>query len=114
PRDAAWALYLLSGKKITSAKRKIASTGELREWIAQETGMPSWLIESSYDHVGDFAETLALLLDDPADSRTDVSLADWIEDRLLPVANKDSDIRRETVVAAWRSLPFGQRLLFNK
>lgn len=114
PRDAAWALYLLSGKKITSAKRKIASTGELREWIAQETGMPSWLIESSYDHVGDFAETLALLLDDPADSRADVSLADWIEDRLLPVANKDSDIRRETVVAAWRSLPFGQRLLFNK
>src|SRR5690606_4926755 len=26
----------------------------------------------------------------------------------------DSDTRRETVVAAWRSLPFGQRLLFNK
>src|SRR5690606_7125732 len=64
PRDAAWALYLLSGGKVTSAKRKIANTAELREWIREETGMPAWLIESSYHHVGDFAETLALLLDD--------------------------------------------------
>jgi DNA ligase-1 len=115
PRDAAWALYLLSGGKVTSAKRKIANTAELREWIRQETGMPAWLVESSYDHVGDFAETLALLLDDAPDHSTeDIPLADWIENRLLSVANTDVAARREVVVAAWRSLPFEQRLVFNK
>lgn len=114
PRDAAWALYLLSGGKVTSAKRKIAGTAELREWIRQETGMPAWLIESSYDHVGDFAETLALLLDDAPGSTDDIPLADWIEHRLLSVANAEVAARQEIILAAWRSLPFEQRLVFNK
>src|SRR5690606_24132152 len=33
PRDAAWALWLLSGGKIGGARAKIAATGELRMWI---------------------------------------------------------------------------------
>lgn len=114
PRDAAWALYLLSGGKITSAKRKIATTAELRAWIAEEAAMPDWLVQASYDQVGDLAETLALLLDDPPEESPDVALADWIEERLLPVANLDPQTRHDVVAGAWRSLPFDQRLLFNK
>src|SRR5690554_6615577 len=77
PRDAAWALYLLSGGKITSAKRKIATTAELRAWIAEAAAMPDWLVQASYDQVGDLAETLALLLDDPPEESADIALADW-------------------------------------
>lgn len=114
PRDAAWALYLLSGGKITSAKRKIATTSELREWIASAAGMSDWLVQESYDHVGDLAETLALLLPDPANTMADISLADWIELRLLPVANGAGPDRRDAVLEAWCGLPLDQRLLFNK
>ncbi|MCD9005063.1 cisplatin damage response ATP-dependent DNA ligase [Luteimonas sp. XNQY3] len=114
PRDAAWALYLLSGGKVASARRKIANTRELREWIAVESGTPDWLVDDSYDQVGDLGETLALLLDDPVESSPDVALADWIEARLLPVANRDAGIRRAVVVEAWRTLRFDERLLFNK
>ncbi|RTZ44731.1 ATP-dependent DNA ligase [Candidimonas sp. SYP-B2681] len=114
PRDAAWALYLLSGGKITSAKRKIATTSELREWIAATTGMTDWLVQESYYHVGDLAETLALLMPDPAAPMADIPLADWIENRLLPVANAAPSVRRETIVQAWTGLPLEQRLLFNK
>ncbi len=115
PRDAAWALSLLAGGKITGPRRRIAATGELREWIAQESGLPDWLVADSYDQVGDLAETLALLLDDPPGERAaDVALADWIEARLLPVANRDVEVRRAVVVDAWRTLRFDERLLFNK
>jgi ATP-dependent DNA ligase len=114
PRDAAWALHLLSGGKITSAKRKIANTRELREWIAAESQTPDWLVDDSYDQVGDLAETLTLLLDDPETPAQDLPLADWIESRLLPVANKEAEVRRAVVVDAWHSLPFDERLLFNK
>ena len=65
PRDAAWALWLLAGGKIGGARAKIASTGELRAWIAEETDTPEWLVEACHHQVGDLAETLALLLDDP-------------------------------------------------
>ncbi len=114
PRDAAWALHLLSGGKITSAKRKIATTRELRDWIAEVAGLPDWLVEDSYEQVGDLAETLALLLDDPAEPAPELALADWIEGRLLPVANQDVSLRRGIVTDAWRTLRFDQRLLFNK
>ncbi|MCD9029858.1 cisplatin damage response ATP-dependent DNA ligase [Luteimonas sp. BDR2-5] len=114
PRDAAWALYLLSGGKVAGARRKIATTRELREWIGEVSATPDWLVDDSYDQVGDLAETLALLLDDPADAGEDLALADWIEGRLLPVANRDVEARRAVVVDAWRTLRFDERLLFNK
>ncbi|HST44374.1 MAG TPA: ATP-dependent DNA ligase, partial [Luteimonas sp.] len=114
PRDAAWALALLSGGKITGPRKRIANTCELREWIGQESGLPDWLVDDSYDQVGDLGETLALLVDDPPEASEDVALADWIEQRLLPVANQDVEVRRAVVVGAWRTLRYDERLLFNK
>jgi len=126
PRDAVWALFLLSGGKITGAKRKIASTTELRSWISEASELPDWLVSASYDQVGDLAETLALLISDKtlsfsteddqrSKSRTDNrSLSDWIENHLLPVANQPEALRKAVIVSAWFHLPYEQRLLFNK
>ena len=86
--DAAWALYLLSGGKVGGARRKIAASSELRAWIAEESGLPPWLVEDSYAQVGDLAETLTLLLDDPPHPSPDRPLAEWIEQHLLAVANQ--------------------------
>jgi len=107
--DAAWALWLLAGGKLA----KIANTTELRAWIVAESGLADWLVDECHAHVGDLAETLALLLDDPAEAE-DVPLSTWIEQRLLPVAGTEPERRREAVVAGWRALDFDQRLLFNK
>lgn len=114
PRDAAWALYLLAGGKISSARRTIARTGELRAWVADVSDTPAWLVDASYAQVGDLAETLALLMPDPARPAPERGLADWIEEVLLPVANQDESRRRAVVVDAWQGLPFDERLVFNK
>lgn len=113
-RDASWALFLLTGGKVGGAKARIANTRELREWIAEASETPLWLVEESYDQVGDLAETLALLLDDPATRPEDTGLAEWIELRLRPIANRDEAQRKAVVMHAWRSLPFAERLVFNK
>ena len=77
-----WALFLLSGRKLA----RIAQSGELRAWIAQESGLAPWLVDESYAHVGDLAETLTLLLDDPAPrDRVDAPLRHWVENLLLPL-----------------------------
>lgn len=112
--DAAWALWLLSGGKLAASRARIANSRELRAWIVAESGQPEWLVEDCYDHVGDLAETLALLLDDPATEGDDRPLHVWIERDLLPLAGADEALRREAVVRAWRTLGFDQRLLFNK
>jgi DNA ligase-1 len=69
PRDAVWALFFLTGRRI---KRAI-NTRLLREWLSAETGLPLWIIDESYDAVGDLAETLALLL--PVDAAEGVDQA---------------------------------------
>jgi DNA ligase 1 len=113
PADAAWALWLLAGGKIGGAKARIAGSTELRDWIAQASALPAWLVDECYDHVGDLAETLTLLLDDPPAS-DDTPLHVWIEQRLLGVAGADAQTRRELICGAWTSLDSGQRFVFNK
>lgn len=111
PDDAAWALYFLVGRKLA----KIVSSGELRDWIVQTTGLPLWLVEDSYAHVGDLAETLSLLVDDPAPEHVDHrSLRAWVEDYLIPLRNAPAEDRAAAIRHAWVSLPQTERLLFNK
>src|SRR3954466_14206067 len=58
PRDAAWALFFLTGHKI---KRAI-NTRLLGQWVKEQTGFADWLLAECYESVGYFAETMALLL----------------------------------------------------
>ena len=113
-QDAVWALYLLSGGKISHARQKIASSTEMRAWVADVSGVAPWLVEECYEQVGDLAETLALLVPGDKTSEEDRSLAEWIETVLIPIANREVSERGEVIMAAWRTLSFDERLVFNK
>lgn len=108
--DAAWAIWLLAGNRV----RQVAGARELREWLSEASGLPAWLVEDSYDQVGDFAETATLLLDDPVLPADDVPLHVWIEQRLLPLIKREPELRKAAVMQAWRALCFDERLAFNK
>jgi DNA ligase 1 len=141
PADAAWALFFLTGRRL---KRHLP-TRLMHEWTLEATGLPAWLVEESYGAVGDFAETIALLLDGrirplsaeeldraarnendgrlpfdepeaaPIDvSVEDLSLATWIEERILPLRDMDDAGKRRHVVSWWSRLPRSQVFLLNK
>lgn len=112
--DLAWALLLLSGGKIGGARRKLATTGELREWVSEVSGNPAWLVEESYHQVGDLAETLTLLLPPRSRLAPDQGLHAWITQVLWPVANAEVEVRRAAIVQAWDGLEDAERLVFNK
>jgi DNA ligase-1 len=108
--DAAWAAYFLSGRRL----KRIVGPATLREWLIAETGMPEWLLDETYAEVGDLAETIALLIDAPAnDAPETLSLADWIE-RLLSLPGMTSEQQRKTVAQWWKSVAAGERFLLNK
>jgi hypothetical protein len=79
PRDAAWAVYFLAGGK----PRQVVKTGSLASWPAM-AGIEYWLFDECYQAVGDLAETIALVLP-RGDEPSDVGLAEWVEQRLLPL-----------------------------
>src|SRR3954454_18192674 len=77
--DAAWAVYFLSGGK----PRQVVPASQLAILACEVAGIPGWLFDESYQAVGDLGETIALIL--PLRGETsDVGLAVWIEERLLP------------------------------
>ncbi|WP_129644439.1 ATP-dependent DNA ligase [Peristeroidobacter agariperforans] len=113
PADAAWATYILSGRRL----KRFIGPALLKRWLIDEAGLPEWLIDESYASVGDLAETIALLTAGTAHSEAsadDTPLADWIEDRLLPLRDADDDIRRQSIAGWWRELPYRQCFLLNK
>ena len=97
PADAAWATFFLTGRRL---KRLVVSTA-LWEWTQQVTGFPDWLLRECYSAAGDFAEVIALALDNAAADtpEPDLSLADWVEQRLLPLHATDLAGQRDLFVA---------------
>ena len=110
PADAAWGLYFLTGERL---KRLIAPT-QLRAWISDATGLSPTVIEECYAHVGDLAETLALLLD-RADRPAPIErgLAEWVA-WLMALRDRPPDEQRAALIEVWAGLPLDECFLFNK
>ncbi len=108
--DSAWALHLLAGNR----PRRVVSAPRLRAWAAEASGVPLWLLEECYHQVGDLAETLALLIERDGSMGDEITLAETIERRLLPLRAMPEGEQRETLIATWRSFDTLERFVWNK
>jgi DNA ligase-1 len=109
PADAAWAAAFLIGRR----PKRLLESRKLAQWAIEESGIPDWLFGECYQAVGDFAETIALLLP-PAQLSSAQPLHYWIEERLLPLRDADDAAKRASLVAAWREMDERQRFAWNK
>ena len=109
PADAAWAVYFLSGGK----PRQVVKTAALRALASRAAGIEDWLFEECYQAVGDLAETIAYIL--PLDfEASDVGLAVWMEERLLPLRGLSEDDIAQRIKSYWRELDSRGRFLLIK
>ena len=111
--DAAAAVGVLCGAR----QLRVVSTRQLRQWVAEETGLPDWLVEDSYAHVGDLAETLALLLPEPdpaAVALPSPGLAETLATTIHGLRGASDDRKREVVTATWRRLAPRERIVWHK
>ena len=112
PADGAWAVYFLSGRRL----KRLIGPMQLRQWLAEASDLPAWLVEETHEHVGDLAETVALLLEgpvtaEPADER---GLATWLDEEILVLRDLDDATRRERVIRAWQQLDEAGRFVHGK
>jgi DNA ligase-1 len=114
PADAACAVGVLCGAR----QLRAVSTTLLRQWAAEETGLPAWLVEDSYAHVGDLAETLALLLPDGQQAADSAGprpgLAATVTDTIHAIRDATEARKREVVTATWRRLASQERIVWHK
>ena len=109
PADAAWALYFLAGGK----PRQTLPTALLRAEATAAAGISDWLFEACYQAAGDLAETIALVLPPPR-GHSDLGLAAWLVDRLLPLRGAAPAVQAQALRGWWDELPTAQRFLLGK
>ena len=107
--DAAWAVYFLAGGK----PRQVVPTALLRALACERAGIAPWLFEEAYQAVGDLAETIAHVLP-PAAALSDVGLAEWVAQRLLPLRAAEPLAQAQRIAAYWDELDTGGRFLLTK
>ncbi len=107
--DAAWAVYFLAGGK----PRQAVPTALLRATACRLAGIADWLFDECYQAVGDLAETIAHVLPPPARAG-DAGLAEWVEQRVLPLRGLSPAEQGERLAAAWGELDTAGRFLFVK
>jgi DNA ligase-1 len=109
PADAAWAVYFLAGGK----PRQVVPTAVLRALACERAGIAEWLFEAAYQAVGDLAETIAHVLPPPR-ARSDVGLAEWVEQRLLPLRGAAPAEQAARIASYWDELDTPGRFLLTK
>src|SRR5262249_18303452 len=112
PRDAAWALWFLTGRR----PKRLLGVRALVGWTLELTGTPDWLFGECYAVVGDLAECIALLLDDGTrvTHPDETPLSEWMEQRILPLRGLDAEEQRARVTGWWRTLDRRELFLLNK
>ncbi|MEM9090070.1 MAG: ATP-dependent DNA ligase [Cyanobacteria bacterium P01_F01_bin.53] len=118
--NAVWALYLLLGK----TRKRLITSRILREIFLQISDIPEWLFEESYSHVGDSAETIALLLRDTPIEPTGASSASgetplkvWMEEvipQVKELKKTDEAQLKNLVIDWWANLTGGEIFVLNK
>ena len=109
--DAAWATFFLTGRRL----KRLLPYRAIGEWTMTATGVSEWLLGECYAVVGDGAETATLILDQlPAAVAEPLSLAEWVEDRILTLRELDAREQQRRVIAWVRELTRWERFTLLK
>ncbi|MEL6937539.1 MAG: ATP-dependent DNA ligase, partial [Cyanobacteria bacterium J06607_17] len=113
--NAVWALYLFLGK----TRKRLITSRVLRDIFLHISDIPEWLFAASYAHVGDSAETIALLLADtplptPSPEFQGQPLHTWLETIIPQVKTCSPEDQQQLIVAWWASLDGYEVFVLNK
>jgi DNA ligase-1 len=115
--DVAHVLGILVGRR---RPRRIP-TRRLREWLAESIDLPEWLVGACHDHVGDLAETLAILAEErhadpsaPSIMRGDPTLDEVMRRYVLSPDLQAERTARPRIIEAWHRFDRDERFVLHK
>jgi DNA ligase 1 len=109
--DAAWAVFFLTGRRL----KRLLPYRSISEWTLALAGIDEWLLGECYAVVGDGAETATLILDQiPTLPAEPLSLAEWVEGRILPLRQTPPEAQQRLVIGWIRELGRWERFTLFK
>ncbi len=108
--DKVWVIALFSGRR----PRRTVNSRLMREWSTKIANIPEWLFDECYHAVGDFSETLALLLPEtkkPGQSNENLSF--YLE-TFINLEKENEGVKQRFIVESWNRMNRDERFVFNK
>src|SRR3954469_26065158 len=110
PRDAIWAVWIMTGRRIG----RTVSFRQLRDWAAEISEFPAWLLDECYPLVGDLSETLSLILPVDSEQACPAPLHVIVEETIKTLGVLTATEQRAMIIKTWQTLTTEQRLVFHK
>lgn len=107
PQDIMWTLSFL----LNHPQSRIVKSTEITKWAEANINLPNWLLEQSYQQVGDKVETISILV--PQSTQTKKTISQWMSD-ITEISNADKTSIRFFVTSVWAGLSGSERYVFNK
>ncbi|MEJ7627612.1 MAG: ATP-dependent DNA ligase [Ferruginibacter sp.] len=109
--DKIWVIALFTGRR----PRRSVTGALLAQWCLEIIDIPSWLFEECYHTVGDFAETIALLLPEPEeqDNVNEYTLSFYLN-KLILLAKEEDTVKKKFIMESWAELDRMEKFVFNK
>ena len=109
-KDKVWLIALFSGRR----PKRIVGAALLQQWCCEITNLPAWLFEESYHTVGDLAETIALLLPEPADENSDINSLSFYLEKIIALEKADEQTKKKFITDRWLQISKDEKFVFNK
>ena len=107
--DKTWVIAIFTGRR---PKRSLSGS-MLARWCIEIINIEPWLFDECYNTVGDFAETVSLLLPENQTISKDLSLSHYIN-ILISLDKQDETTKKIIVLKCWNELTKMETFVFNK
>jgi len=108
--DKVWVIALFSGRR----PRRSVNLKLMRQWCIELAQIPDWLFTECHHTVGDFSETLALLLSETETlQRENQSLSYYLQ-KLISIEKEDEAVKKNFIAESWQQMNAEEKFVFNK
>jgi DNA ligase-1 len=108
--DKVWVIALFSGRR----PRRSVNLKLMRQWCIELAQIPDWLFTECHHTVGDFSETLALLLSETETlQRKNQNLSYYLQ-KLISIEKEDEAVKKNFIVESWQQMNPEEKFVFNK
>jgi DNA ligase 1 len=108
--DKVWVIALFGGRR----PRRTVNLRLMREWCLEIIDIPDWLFGECHHTVGDFSETLALLLAESKIVKHQNENLSYYLEKFISLEKEDESIKKKFIVESWQQMNSDEKFVFNK
>lgn len=108
--DKVWVIALFSGRR----PRRAVNLKLMRQWCIDLAKIPDWLFTECHHTVGDFSETLALLLSKTETLQRENQNLSYYLQKLISIEKEDETVKKNFIVESWQQMNAEEKFVFNK